>query len=255
MRAKGAGVRQIRTLLMCALPLLVLGKAAGADAQAVSPRPIRHLSFAVSYAATKKLETSTTGLTGEGPSVPIRATATTTVDKGDSTLEVDVIAATRDGGLVVDAQVLGPNRKAGKTRFGITADGRLLYDPKAPVLEEETRMLFLLSQGVFAREMGPGTTWHEPIAGRDANGDTEYHILKLDGDRITAEINRSLTVAGAKPYRETSRLLTDYDRHFVTPKTAEVSIHAQSSPGIGQTLYVDTEINFKLTADTMGWKI
>jgi hypothetical protein len=241
-------MRPLRVAMLVSI-CLTAGLAPAAQAQpSAGAAPLRHLSYEISFVATTRIEEVSTGA---NPGLdPGAHDSINTIREGAGRLEVDVIAATNDRGLVVDALVAGPERKADRTRFAIGADGKLFYDPKNNVLEEEVRLLPLLSQGRFDRALEIGEIWHVPIRDPNASGEEVVRILKYDGNRASAEITGSVDVRGPNAYSETSRLLTDYDVHLVTPVTADLDVHTRRTTGLGQTTYIDTQLHLKLVGDT-----
>jgi hypothetical protein len=165
-------------------------------------------------------------------------------------LRVDVVAITDDGGLVVDASVDGGDRKAPATRIAILRDGTLAYDPNAVVLEEERQLLPLMRRDAFDHDLSVGAYWKEPIDNKRVKGTTEYRVLRAEGQRSQLEITRTLAVTGTSPYDENSRIVTDYDAHFLAPQSATLQLRVRRQTASTQIVTSETEIRMRLLEDT-----
>ncbi|MBV8601101.1 MAG: hypothetical protein JO359_05985 [Candidatus Eremiobacteraeota bacterium] len=235
----------------------ILAAALCADTAALPS--LRHLTYDVSY---RTLLTSDTANIVISPPRVRRGQSSTTVvnnapqitseavDKRAERIEIDVVAVTKDGGLVVDASVEGTERKAPKARIAILRDGSLSYDPKATVLEEERRLCALLRRDGFDHELTAGAYWREPIEEKLAKGKVEYRVLRSAGSTAELEITSQVSFAGASPYDETSRTVTAYDSRLLAPQEATVRLRVRRQNAMTQVVTSDIEIHLVLAEDS-----
>ncbi|MDQ6925038.1 MAG: hypothetical protein M3154_02215, partial [Candidatus Eremiobacteraeota bacterium] len=103
---------------------------------APAPKVLRQLVYDVTYSARTTHEVKSSGLNsgyggGSGDAgVASGSGAATQLMNGDNRgrLTIAVIAATQDGGLVVDASFAGAKNTQPTTRVAVYADGRLAVD-------------------------------------------------------------------------------------------------------------------------------
>ena len=229
-------------------------------AQNVTLKPLRQLVYEVVFSTTltsdtevpafsvpprRRVNGNSSGLTAYSPQITRQAAA-----RQSGKLHVDVVAITDDGGLVVDASVDGGDRKAPATRIAILRDGTLSYDPNAVVLEEERQLLPLMRRDAFDHDLSAGAYWKEPIEDKQAKGTTEYRVLRAEGQRSQLEITRKLAVTGTSPYDENSRIVADYDAHFLAPQSATLQLRVRRQTAQTQVVTSDTEIRMRLLEDT-----
>ncbi|MBV8356009.1 MAG: hypothetical protein JO101_11855 [Candidatus Eremiobacteraeota bacterium] len=224
-----------------------------ADTTAAQP-PLRRLVYDVAYSSTASTDTETSGATvrrrGGFAALPGPEQTRQMIAHQRETVQIDVVAVTGDGGLVVDASVDGADRHAPPTRIGIYRDGSLTYDPAATVMEEERRLCSMLRRDAFDHELAPGVEWKEPIEEPLAKGMIEYRVVRTEGRRAQLEINRDINVTGASPYDESSRMVTDYDPALLAPQRAVIQMRVRREPSFSQVLTIDTRIEINLQSDT-----
>ncbi len=206
-----------------ALPLA----ASAADA----PKPLRELVYDVTYTAHTTHETKSSGFNGAyggGPGGDASAPSgegseAHFMDGSDhGTLTLDVIAATADGGLVVDASFTGGTRVQPVTRVAVFSDGRLSADPAHPLCPEAIRVLPLIARGFVAgRDVSPGASWTTESS-VPVRGSLTYRVTRLDGEQATIGIEG--TFAGAAG-QESDRGTTVYATDLVSPALARLGEH------------------------------
>lgn len=229
-------------------------------AQEKTLKPLRQLVYEVLFSSTLTSDTENSAFSVSPRRRPGMQGGTVTAYTPEltrqsaahqsGTMHVDVVAITDDGGLVVDASVDGAERKAPATRIAIMRDGTLAYDPNAVVLEEERQLLPLMRRDAFDHDLSPGAYWKEPIDDKIVKGTTEYRVLRAEGERSQLEITRTLNVTGTKPYDENSRIVTDYDAHYLVPEKATLQLRVRRQTAQTQVVTSDTEIRMRLLEDT-----
>jgi len=235
-------------------------------AQPAAPaKPLRTLVYDVSYTAHTLHEQKTSGFNssfGNGMqsagNVGVGAgngTAAAGLD-GDhtGTLTIDVVAATKDGGLVVDTSFNGSVATSGKTRIAIFPDGRLSAPPTAEIGPETLHILPLLARGFFATaDMAPGATWvgHEPPP---ATGSTTYRVEKLDGTLATIGVEGTVTATGINGFRESDHGTTVYATDLDDPTSLDLLTHIERTPSMGELLTTDGHLVVRLVSDTFAKK-
>ena len=212
---------------------LVLTAAATARAQD-APKPVRTLTYDVAYSVQTTQERLVSNLMGGNPS---NGPHTPDVGKGSvsrgfgsndhGTLRIDVIAATLDGGLVVDATYEGREVRQPVLRVALMSDGRLLFDPKRSLSAQARRLLPLLSRGMIAnRDVSPGSTWSTPLA-PPAKGTTTYHVVHRDDTRAEIAITADAIVTGPAGYDEHADGTTTYATDVLCPTAYDIRIRVR----------------------------
>jgi hypothetical protein len=248
-----------RLLALAAVALLAQPLAASA-ADAPAPKPLRTLVYEVTYSAHSMHTKRTSGFNGgyggdpSGAGIGVSAgngTAGVGIDGDDSgRLSVDVIAATPDGGLVVDVAYAGRTTSQPKVRVALLPDGRMSAAPSQPLSTESLHLLPLLCRGFIAnRDVAPGATWDveqtPPIKGK-----TTYRVDSLDGNRAKLALEGSMSVSGPNGFDETDRGTTTYATDLVNPVAYDVSLHISKQIGTEETITTTARMTAQLVSDS-----
>ncbi len=210
--------------------------ASAADA----PKPLRTLVYRVAFSASNRNEEQTSGFTGVGGGT---GTGGGMVSRSgsvadDGTLTVDVVAATADGGLVVDAAFAGTNVEQAPARVAIFADGRLSYRPGLELAPEAAYVLPLLARGMIAeRQIDVNASWTSPVPA-PGSGTATYRVTAVADDQATLEITRTVTVGGGRGFDETDRGTVVYDTTHLDPRSFDLTAvlrHTVSSQYVTST--------------------
>lgn len=232
-------MRGRRAALCAALWLTLCTVRPGAAAPA-TPAPLRTLVYAMTVDSKTTHEEDTSGL---------RRTTPLNVSD-DGTLTIAVVAATRDGGLVVDASYDGKATVQAPIRVGIAADGRLLYDPKLPLAIAAQRLLPYLARGFVAnRDVSPGGAWAIALPA-PARGSIAYTVSAYAGSVATIAIVATIQVPGNLGYSETERGTLVYDTERLCPKRYELETRAFHSSSPEQVVSTRALITATLRSDT-----
>ena len=250
----------MRTPLALAAVLLV---AAPLAASAADPPPLRTLVFDVAYSAHSTHEKRTSGFNGAygngvtsgGAAIAGPATAAVGLDGTDTgRMTVDVIAAAKDGGLVVDAAYAGKLGSQPKVRVVIYPDGRLSADPTKTLDPTVVQVLPLFSRGFIAnRDVSPGSSWASP-APPPLKGSTTYRVTALDGQYATLALEGTRTMSGVNGFEETDRGTTKYATDLIVPVSYDVNSHIRREPSIDETVTTDAHIVVTLISDSFAKK-
>ncbi|HTJ27582.1 MAG TPA: hypothetical protein VMA36_15585 [Candidatus Limnocylindria bacterium] len=253
-----------RRSFLALLSFLALAGMVGA-APAAAPKPLRTLVYAIAYATRARNEELTSGFTGAvnmgnargGQRLPAAATAgDATVDRqadvsDDGTLTINVIAATGDGGLVVDAAFAGKTTTQPTIRVAIFADGRLSYDPRDTLSAQAGRVLPLLARGIIAnRDVSPGSSWSTAVPFAQARGSTLYRVVHVDGERAELAIERQMTVEGPRGFSEQDHGTATYATDRLCPLAFELDAYARHQPAPDQYVTESAHLSAKLISDT-----
>jgi len=238
--------RSLAIAITCAL-------AAGGTAHAAEPtKPLRTLVYSVQYTAQNRSDEQTSGFTGNGGGAGTAGgVVTRTSDVGDDgTLTIDVVAATADGGLVVDATYTGKTSVQPKLRFAIFPDGRLSVDPHATVSLESVYLLPLLARGLVAgRDVSLGSAWTVP-APPGTKGDGSYKVTGIDGNVATLAIVTTRTVTGPRGYDESDTATARYDTARLCPLSYDLSAVSRHTVGSDQYVSTNARLIASLVSDT-----
>jgi hypothetical protein len=193
-----------------------------ADAPA---KVIRHMTFAATYNFQSTIDTTVSGI--GGPASGIASNAGAATDRR-STISVDVVAATADGGLVVDvSETSTPVFRAG------ISTSELLIPPYATVTEEEQALLPYLARGfVQSDTVSAGATWTTKPSGA-ASGQTTYTIKSVDegAHTIAVAISGSSSVTGPNSSDATTTGSMTYDIRKVVPLKLNLTTRTVVSRG------------------------
>jgi hypothetical protein len=230
-----------------------------AASAADAPKPLRELVYDVTYTAHTTNETKSSGFNGAygggpGPgSVPSgEGTEARFMDGSDhGTLTLDVVAATPDGGLVVDASFSGGSTVQPVIRVAVFSDGRLSADPARPLCPEAVRVLPLIARGFVAnRDVSPGATWTTENAA-PARGATTYRVTRLDGQQATIGIEGTFSAAGGQ---ESDRGTTVYATDLVSPVSLDLTSTTRRQLTIDTSQTTTSHVTAKLVSDSFARK-
>ncbi|HYW53464.1 MAG TPA: hypothetical protein VE826_05815 [Dongiaceae bacterium] len=252
----------MRSLLALAVAAALGAPLAASAADAPAPiKPLRQLVYDVTYSARTTHEVKSSGFNagyggGTGTSGDVSgATGSSTASQymnGDErgTLAIDVIAATADGGLVVDASFTGKVNVQPKTRVAIFEDGRISADPAHPLAPEVARMLPLIARGFVAnRDVSPGASWSVP-APAPAKGATTYRVQSSDGQRARIAIEGALSMPGANGFEESDQGVTTYATDIVSPVTYDLTARIRRQLGMDQSMTTNAHFTATLVSDS-----
>lgn len=243
----------MRSALTAVAALALLGAAANA---AEAPRPLRVLVFDVTYSArsTRAVKTSgmapnahgigTHNLSGSGNAVR----EMDGIDHGK--LEVDVVAATAEGALVVDAAFAGTNSQP-PVRVVVFSDGRLSWNPVQPLGPAALRVLPLLARGLMTdKDVSPGSSW-SVAAAPPQKGALTYSVRHVEGDRATIEIEGTRGVSGSDEYEHASTL---YAVDLLAPISLAFDARIHRQIGVDDSLTTEAHLTATLVSDTFAKK-
>ena len=243
-------------LAIAALPL------AASAADAPQPRVLRSLVYDVTYAAHTAHQMKTSGLngayggmSGEGPGVSGSGTAGVGLDGSDSgQLTIDVVAATNDGGLVVDAAYNGKLHNQPKMRVAVFPDGRLSADPGKSLGPEALHLLPLLARGFVAnRAIEPGASW-TVNAPAPARGTTTFRVSSLNGPTAMIALEDSLTVSGVGGFDESDQGTTTYATDLLSPIAYDLSARIHRQLSVEESTTTTLHMVATLVSDTFAKK-
>jgi hypothetical protein len=228
-------------------------------------KPLRTLVYTVQSTAHSTHEKKTSGFNAAYGTNPMglgsagvssgNGTAEIGLDGNDSgTLTIDVIAATPDGGLVVDSAYAGQLSSQPKIRVALYPDGRLGADPAKPLGPEALHILPLLARGFVAnRDVSPGSSW-TMSAPPPAKGTTTYRVSGLDGDRATIALEGSISLPGANGFDESDRGTTTYATNLISPLSYDVTARIRRQIGVDESVTTDTHMKVTLVSDSFAKK-
>jgi hypothetical protein len=169
---------------------------------------------------------------------------------------VDVMAATADGGLVVDFTESATGRNRPKVRFAITGDGQVAFDPKEAenVTPEELALARWLARGFFGEHpTDRGTEWTNDQSNNGLSGAEHYRVTAAAESRVTLEFATEEKSAGAASYGETRQGSLVYDTVLIVP--VRVSYQGQAHRDVfGAYDTTLTSVTLTLRSDTFAKK-
>ena len=261
----GMGYRLAATVLLGAvLAAPVPAGAAGAGANA---RPLRTLSFSVDVRVFEVRATPGEGIQAAAPGVAVKGRMvggrpSTTSGNGErkqsatlkatGSIDVDVLSATDDAGLVVDVAENALERMRPKVRIVVAPDGAIFYDPKEArnLSEEELTVVRWLARGFYGdRPTDPGTAW---TVDQSANGHVDlerYRVVARDAHNVTLDYALEEKLPGAGGYAATREGSLVYDTAMIVPVKAR--FQTESRRQVGATYETTrTSITLALVADS-----
>ena len=240
-------------VVVAALAAAALPSALGAQSPRPAPaRPLRTLVYAVQYSATTTNEEQNSGL-GAGGGAALYGSATTkrTSNVSDSgTLTANVVAASSDGGLVIETSFAGQASAQAAVPVAVYPDGRLGFAAGTPLSPEAARVLPLLARGIVAnRDVSPGSSWTVPFAA-PVKGAYVYRVTALDGDVATFAIDLDMTVPGAQGFDEHGKATAQYDTKNLCPTRLDYTGVARHQPSMGQYVSTNAHLTATLVSDS-----
>jgi len=245
----------MRSLLALAVAAALAAPLAAAAAGEPA-KPMRTLVYSVQLSTTTKNEEQTSGFTGGGggSSMGHGSVARTSEASDDGSLTIEVIGATPDLGLVVDAVFAGKNSHQSAIRVAIFPDGHLSYDPAKQLSVEAARLLPLLARGLLnGRDVAPGTTW-KTDAPEPAKGATTYRIIDVHGMQATIGIESDIKVPGPRGYDEQDQGKTTYATDRVCPVIVDLQARSRHSPSADQYVITSMHLTASLVSDSFAKK-
>jgi hypothetical protein len=245
----------MRSLLALAVAAALAAPLAASAADAPA-KPMRTLVYAVQLSTTTKNEEQTSGFTGGGggSSMGHGAVARTSEASDDGSLTIDVVGATPDLGLVVDAAFTGKNSRQSAIRVAIFPDGHLSFDPAKQLSVEAARILPLLARGLLnGRDVAPGTTW-KTDAPEPAKGATTYRIIDVHGMQATIGIESDIKVPGPRGFDEQDQGKTTYATDRVCPVIVDLQARSRHSPSAEQYVTTSMHLTASLVSDSFAKK-
>ena len=240
-------------LLAFIAALAVVSPAASSAADKL--KPLRTLVYAVVYTAQNRNDEKVSGFNsaGNGAGTPGNVITRVSDTGDDGTLTVSVVAATGDGGLVVDAAFAGKSTQQPVSRVAIFSDGRLSIPPDATLSPAAIYLLPLLARGLVANQpIQQGATWSRPAA-EPAKGTTTFHVLLVDGEKATLKIDASVSVRGARGYDETDAGTAVYDTAKLAPVSYDLVATSRHTVA-EQYITSSARLTAKLVSDSFGAK-
>jgi hypothetical protein len=236
---------------------LVLGS--GALAAADAPKPLRTLVYSVQYSSQSRNTEQTSGFSGSdsgpsGTSMGHGAVERNSNVSDDGTLTIDVVGASADAGLVVDAAYAGKTTAQPAIRVAIFPDGRLSIDPRHQLSPEAARVLPLLARGLVAgRDVSPGSAWKTDVA-PPAKGSIAYRVSALEGQQATLVIDSDIKVPGPQGYDEQGHGTAKYATDLLCPLTYDLEAHSRHQPSADQYVTSNSHLTATLVSDSFAKK-
>ncbi|HEV2738477.1 MAG TPA: hypothetical protein VGU66_07860 [Candidatus Elarobacter sp.] len=256
------GFRLPATVLLAVL----VAAPAGAGAVTAAARPLRTLSFSVEVSVSELLATPGEGIQGTRPAVVVKGHVaggrSNTSGSGERTrgatlkatgsIDVDVISATDDAGLIVDVAENALERMRPKVRIVLGPDGAVFYDPRnaANLTEEEIAVVRWLARGFYGdHPTEPGTVW---TVDQSANGHVDlehYRVVARDAHNVTLDYALEEKAPGATGYAATREGSLVYDIALIVPVKATFQSEARRQIGAAYET-TRTSVTLALTADS-----
>jgi|GEM_PF-957822 len=236
----------------------------GARAGELPPLPsLRHLTFAVEVTVKdeyEKRQINTTSVTSglirrsamtAGQHVPpdVRTAAYDRQLKGE--IACDVVAATSDGGLVVDVSEQGSERSSPRIRVAIEPNGHLAYSPATPLFDEEVALLRLLARSVIGSQPHDvGTSWVVEDNGKGYATKTTFRVTAVQGGSdLRLDVDGEFHQDGIDTIVGAVQGKLAYDQSKLVPRTATLDSQSRrETPDGYRTLRVG--INLTLLQDS-----
>lgn len=218
-------------------------------AAAASP-PLRTLVYDVSLS----IVTTTQERTADAHrSVVARGSATTehstlTTDRGK--LTVNVVTASEDGRLIVDATFAGSSPRPATIRVAISKSGELFGEPNTPVNAASAAVLPLLGRGLLdGRDVSPGSTWDVSPPGT-STGTITYRVVHTDRDLADFTITAQVSTRGPAGFDLQTNAKAAYDMVRLCPIHYDITNVLRSEPNPSSYVTATTHIVADLVTDT-----
>ena len=221
--------------------------------------PLRHMVFNYECGITSVFEQKTSGLQtitnsqGGGGMIGVSGSGTqrsnsSTTDQG--TIVADVLNATADGGLVIETNDNGRERRWPRTKVGIREDGALLALNAADLSEEQRALVVFLARGLLAGSPEAGRVWRAVApAAKNAGDVTTYTITAIEDPIAHITVDRTAFDHGLRGFDLHQTGTVDYDWRKSIPRAAKLRtvLHAQSDDGLTT---VTTDVTLTLAEDS-----
>jgi hypothetical protein len=237
-----------------AATLALLGSASPARAAAPEQlKTLRTLVYHVVYDFQSTYTQATSGMNGNGPSAGGSGTQRQdAIDKNEGTLTLNVVAATQDGGLVIDASFDGDKRSWRTVRIAIFPDGRMSYDMSKEVGPEGARVVPFLARGLLSEgEITPGKTWTAPPP-KPETGTITYRVDSVEDPIAKMHVISDVHVAGAGAVDETTDTSLVYDAKRLCPTSVDLRATDRKTMEMNGNETTKIHIFATQTSDTFG---
>jgi len=246
-------------LLALAVPLsLVAGVGSPVAAQTPAPlKPLRTLVYSLQYTENSRSEESVSGMASGSGASPGRATGRAATERTGShddagTFTANVVAATQDGGLVIDTSFAGKDYSQPVIRVAVLKDGRLGVPPNAPLSPAVAHILPLFARGIVAdRTINVGATWVFD-APAPAKGTETFKVTAVNGDVATFSIALHEMIPGPRGFDESGDAMAVYDTAKQRPNRVDFTIIARHTVGTDQYVATNSRLTATLVSDTFG---
>jgi hypothetical protein len=244
---------------------VLLAGAGSSVARADPPPPplpsLRHLVFAVDLGLKdeyeKRLQTSrritvTRSARSSERLPPDQRTAT--YDRHlNGRIVCDVVAATPDGGLVVDISEDATERSAAPVRVAVEPNGHLNYSPSTTVFEEEVALLRLLARSIVGSQPHDvGASWVVEDSGKGYGSKTTFRVTAVQaaGD-LRLDLEQQYHQEGIDGVVGSVQGKVAYDQSKLVPRTASFGAQARRETPDGYRI-VSMDISLTLVQDSFG---
>ena len=215
--------------------------------------------FSFDVGVTSTLEARTSGLrTVEGANgggiagvtgAAIQKSTNSVIDRG--TISADVLAAPRDGSLVLAFSEESRERRRAPAKFGLKEDGQVLAGNGVLDLSDEEKFLVpLLARGLLPEERTVGTMWRiELPSPKNASDITTYKITGIDGSIAHLNVERVAQNHAGFGFDLLVNGTVDYDMKLSVPNIAKLHgvLRTQGPEGITT---VTTDATLSLAQDS-----
>ncbi len=249
----------IRTLVLataCSVLTAGIPLAGAAQGTPAAAKPLRTLVYTVQFSANTTNEEKSSGFNANNGSSPYGSGTTRRTSSVDDsgTMTANVIAATKDGGLAIDASFAGKTSSQPAVRVVVYPDGRLSVPPGAQVSPEVTRLLPLLARGLVAeRTIAPGSSWAIP-ATPPVKGAYTFHVTAVEGDAATFAIEVDMSAPGPQGYDEHGKAIARYDTAKLCPLTYDYTGTSRHQPSMDQYVTTTAHLTATLVSDSFAKK-
>jgi len=165
----------------------------------------------------------------------------------------DVVAATSDGGLVVDVSEDATERAAPPVRVAVEPNGHLNYSPSTTVFEEEAALLRLLARSIVGSQPhGLGASWVIEDSGKGYGSKTTFLVtgVQAAGD-LRLDLDQQYHQEGIDGVVGSVQGKVAYDQTKLVPRTASFGAQAHRETPDGYRV-VSMEISLTLVEDSFG---
>ncbi|MBV8355353.1 MAG: hypothetical protein JO101_08545 [Candidatus Eremiobacteraeota bacterium] len=235
------------TALALATAFSALPLGAGAENAGSS---VRKLVFAVKYASQSDV------VVGEDQRMVVRRGVQVPAGSytrraqgglsGAGSITVTVLGVAKDRSLLVDAEEDVENRAFGRTRFTVSSEGDVFYDPRftSSMHSEIVELLRLLAVKLLVdHDVVAGTHW--TLADDAKNGsktERNFTIVSVNADGLSnVDIDRLEHVPGPAGYEATIGVKMLYDPKMLVPVRAAITSRVESAaPDVERQVVVET---------------